>query len=158
MGSQALFDLCDGHTVELTVCRREASGRELYGFCTELIHGTEIDIARFAPTEETKGNIVYYHKTGKKINEREMIKAIKGLDESQLIRLEANEKRRRRALASRGVVRGHAGDLHPEIKGAQHRQRRAVSRSQLYRRAGLQRNVLLPIYRHTLCDREQRWW
>ena len=89
MGSQALFDLCDGRQTHLTKCLREASGRELYDLCTDLINGKQIDIARFAPTEETEGNIVYYHKTRMAINEREMTKAIEGLDESKLIRLEA---------------------------------------------------------------------
>ena len=41
--------------------------------CTDLINGKQIDIARFAPTEETEGNIAYYHKTRMAINERDLV-------------------------------------------------------------------------------------
>ena len=90
--SAALYDLCDGNKVKLTKCRREEGEiKELFDLCTDIINEKEIDISLFAPTEPTRENIGYLHKTRKRINEEWMEKEAKDLPEDQVIRLDANE-------------------------------------------------------------------
>jgi hypothetical protein len=88
--SAALFDLCDGHKVVLTKCRRTTEdGLFLFDLCTKLINGESIDITQFPITEETWMNIGYYHTTVNEKNARLMEKATQGLSEREVIRLPA---------------------------------------------------------------------
>ena len=86
--SAALYDLCDGYKIKLTKCLREqGDGRELFDLCTDIINRKKIDISQFAPTEDTRENIAYLHKTRMKINKDWMAKETKDLPEDQVIRL-----------------------------------------------------------------------
>jgi len=102
--SAALFDLCDGHKVVLTKCRRTTEdGQFLFDQCTKLINGESIDISNFPITDETWMSIGYYHTTLREKDARLMAKATAGMDERQLIRLEK--------LPEKHDPKGHSQDV-----------------------------------------------